>query len=509
MLETPHLTLPVAWQTHARFAGNRVAAIFGDQRLTWGELGARMNGLADALARRGVGRGHSVGVLMSNSLDMLAIMCGTVRSGACLVPYSTLLASDQISVLIAESEPKVLFVSRSARHLVEGAPPSCLLVAVDFDEVGWVGLGELTDGASVDGPAVVIAPDDDYNIIYSSGTTGVPKGIVQSHRARFHWSYSNALEMSFTSDSVALVTTSLYSNGTMFMVLPPLFTGATIVIMEKFEVEQALALIERHRVSHVFMVPAQALMILNHPRVADSDLSSLKVWLSAGSALRAETRDQIEARLTPNLYEIYGFSEGFATIRKPWDRPSRPGAVGRPVIGFDMRIIDDKGRDVGLGEVGEIAGCGEGMMARYHRNPQATEDIVWHSGDGRIFLRSGDIGLIDEEGYLHVVERKKDMILTGGFNVFPADIEAIVATHPAVDDVTVIGIPHPKWGETPLALVIARAAPDPAEILAWANARLGKTQRLAAVELRDDFPRNALGKVLKKELRAPYWHEDK
>ena len=506
-IETPSVSLPEIWLSHAQFSGTRIAARCGQQRLTWRELGTSMNRIADALDHHGVSKGHTVGLLMSNSLDMLTIMCGVVRAGACLVPFSTLLAPDQIAAMVAESQPRVMFVSASARHLLEPVPTGCLLVAVDFAEDGWIGLGDFVAGASDTGPVIRIAPEDEYNIIYSSGTTGVPKGITQTHRARYHWSYSNAVEMSFTSDSVALVTTSLYSNGTMFMVLPTLFVGGTIVIMEKYDVEQALALIERHRVSHVFMVPTQAIMTLEHPRAGAYDLSSLRVWLSAGSALRADTRARIEASLTPQVYELYGFSESFATIRKPWDKPARPGAVGRPVIGFDMRIIDDDGRPVGPGEIGEIVGYGEGLMARYYRNPEATEAIVWHAEDGRSFVRSGDIGMIDEDGFLYVLDRKKDMIVSGGFNVFPADIEAVVATHAAVQDVTVIGVPHPKWGETALALVIARGHPDPADILAWANQRLGKTQRLTAVELRDDFPRNALGKVLKKQLREPYWRE--
>ena len=499
------VSLPEIWLTHARLSGDRIAAICGEQRLTWRELGEGMDRVAAALAARGVGGGATVGLLMSNSLDMLTLLSGTIRAGACLVPLSMLLTADQIGVMLSESEPRLLFVSASARHLIDRTPHDCLLVAVDFAEDGWTSLGSLLDGVTGIAPRISITPDDVYNIIYSSGTTGIPKGIVQTHRARLHWSWSNAVEMSFAADSVALVTTALYSNGTMFMVLPPLLVGATIVIMEKFDVAEALALIERHRVSHVFMVPTQAIMTLEHPHARTADLSSLRVWLSAGSPLRAETRAGVESRLTPYVYELYGFSEGFATMRKPWDRPALPGAVGRPVVGFDFRVIDDDGRELGAGEVGEVVGWGEGMMAGYHRNPEATAAVLWRCADGRDFIRSGDIGLVDDQGFLHIVERKKDMILSGGFNIFPADIEAIVAGHPAVRDVAVIGVPHAKWGESPLALVIMRDSVDPNAILAWANDRLAKTQRLVAVERRDEFPRNALGKVLKKELRAPYW----
>jgi acyl-CoA synthetase (AMP-forming)/AMP-acid ligase II len=213
--------------------------------------------------------------------------------------------------------------------------------------------------------------------------------------------------------------------------------------------------------------------------------------------------------MTPNVYELYGFSEGFATMRKPADTPARPGAVGRPVIGFDLRIVGGDDRECVTGDVGEIVGNGTGMMLGYHNRPDLDAAILWRDAAGHAFLRSGDLGYVDEEGFLHIVDRKKDMILSGGFNIFPADLEAVIGEHPDVQDVTVIGIPHDKWGETPLALIIPRGTPDPAELLAWANARLARTQRLAAVELRTAFPRNALGKVLKRELRAAWWEQSK
>jgi acyl-CoA synthetase (AMP-forming)/AMP-acid ligase II len=179
------------------------------------------------------------------------------------------------------------------------------------------------------------------------------------------------------------------------------------------------------------------------------------------------------------------------------------------VIGFDLRIVGSDDHECARGEVGEIVGHGLGIMAGYHNRPDLDEAILWRDPAGHAFLRSGDLGYVDAEGFLHIVDRKKDMILSGGFNIFPADLEAVIGEHPEVQDVTVIGIPHPKWGETPLALVIPRGQPDPAALLDWANARLARTQRLAGLELRSDFPRNALGKVLKRELRAPWWDEPK
>jgi acyl-CoA synthetase (AMP-forming)/AMP-acid ligase II len=228
--------------------------------------------------------------------------------------------------------------------------------------------------------------------------------------------------------------------------------------------------------------------------------------LSAGSPLRQDTKDAVLERLGPGLFELYGFSEGFATICRPEQHHKR-GSVGTPVIGFDLRIIDDQGNELPAGEPGEIAGYGGGLMKGYHRKEAETDAAIWRDARGRTFLRSGDIGKVDEDGFLYILDRKKDMILSGGFNIFPKDIEEIVGAHPEVSDVTVIGVPDPKWGETPVALVIPAPGTqiDTDALLTWANENLSKTQRLKAVELRDEFPRNALGKVIKRELREPYW----
>jgi long-chain acyl-CoA synthetase len=255
------------------------------------------------------------------------------------------------------------------------------------------------------------------------------------------------------------------------------------------------------------MVPSQFLMVLSQPDFDQFDLSSLQTLLCAGSPLRRDTKREVIQRFGNKLIELYGFSEGFGAMLKPAQHEHRFDSVGRPVIGCEVCILDDAGNVLSPGEVGEIAGYGAAMMAAYHRRPEQTAALVWRDARGRSWIRSGDLGKLDAQGFITLVDRKKDMIISGGFNVFPTDLEAIVGGHPDVLDVTVIGIPHDKWGETPLALVMPKAgrAADTAAILAWANERLARHQRLSAVELRDDFPRNALGKVLKRLLREPYW----
>jgi acyl-CoA synthetase (AMP-forming)/AMP-acid ligase II len=290
------------------------------------------------------------------------------------------------------------------------------------------------------------------------------------------------------------------------MMLPVLFSGGTCVVMPAFDPTEFLRLVAHEKITHTFMVPAQYIALLQTD-TTQHDHSTLDVLLCAGSPLRRDTKRQVIERLGNKLIELYGFSEGFATMLKPNAPADKFDTVGTPVLGFEVRVLDESGAVLGPGEIGEIAGYGPGMMSAYHGRPSETSELIWQDERGRTFIRSGDIGSQDEDGYLKLVDRKKDMIISGGFNVFPADLEEIIGQHPDVLDATVIGVPHERWGETPLALVILRpgAVFDASLILTWCNERLAKHQRLSNIETREDFPRNALGKVLKRVLREPYW----
>jgi len=512
-LDDPQVHLPDLFETHARHRRDQEAVVCGETRRSWGDFAANVNRIAHALLDAGLEKGDSVAICMGNSAEMLECLFGAVRAGGCAVPLSGLLTGEQLAGLIADSGARFAFVSEEFAERL-------LPCAADLPEVRrWIGhgvadapaepLAAFTAEKPATTPPVRHASDDRFNIIYSSGTTGLPKGIVQTHRARLHWAFSNAVEMGFQADCRALTTTALYSNGTWLMMLPALFAGGTLVAMPAFDPAGFLETVARERITHTFMVPAQYIGVLARPELATADLSTLRTVLSAGSPLRRDTKREILSRISPNLYELYGFSEGFATMLRPWQHEGKFASVGTPVIGFEVAILDEDGNLMPPGEAGEIAGYGAGIMAEYHRRPEQTAELIWRDARGRSFIRSGDVGALDEDGYLTILDRKKDMIISGGFNVFPTDVEGIVGRHEDVSDVTVIGIPHERWGETCLALVIpGREGADPEAIRAWANERLAKHQRLAAVELRDDFPRNALGKVLKRLLREPYWAEE-
>ncbi len=510
-LDDPQVYLPDLFATHARHYPHKDAVLCGDQRRSWGDFVGNINRVANHLIASGLRKGDRVAVMMGNSVEMLECLFGVVRAGGCVVPLSGLLTADQLESLLRDCDAVAAFVSDDFQDrtgpLHANLPEIKTWIAHGFDAEGWGSVAGIFATSPDSMPDVRHALTDPFNIIYSSGTTGLPKGIVQTHRARLHWAFSNAVEMGFGSDSRALTTTPLYSNGTWLMMLPVLFAGGTLHVMPAFDAGAFLTKVAEERITHTFMVPAQYLMVLERPELDDADLSSLRTVLSAGSPLRRDTKRQIIERISPGLYELYGFSEGFASMLKPHQHAEKFDTVGTPVLGFEVRILDDDGNELPPGQPGEIAGYGAGIMAEYNKRDAQTAELIWRDERGRTFIRSGDVGVMDEDGFLKIVDRKKDMIISGGFNVFPTDVEAIVGQHPDVMDVTVIGVPHPKWGESCLALVIpsSGAQADPDAIMTWANERLAKTQRLVGIELREEFPRNALGKVIKKDLRAPYW----
>lgn len=506
-LDQPQVNISDMLAQHGRFKAGKTAAVCGATKRCWGEFDAGISRVAQALLAGGLVRGDRVAVLMDNSVEMLEVTFGIIRAGGCAVPLSGLLTAEQLAALITDSGARRLFASagfadrlsavQDRLHAVEGR------VAFGFDASGWTSLEAFVAGHPATVPGIRHAPGDDFNIIYSSGTTGVPKGIVQTHAARLNFAFSNAIELGITAEARTLTTTSLYSNGTWIVMLPTLFAGGTLHVMPQFGPAAFLEQVQRQAITHSFMVPAQFIAVLEDLTLDSADLSSLHRVLCAGSPLRRDTKRAVLERITPGLVELYGFSEGFASMLKPHEHAAKFDTVGTPVMGFDLRVIDAEGRPCRPGQPGEVVGYGAGMLREYNARPDLTAELIWRDALGRSFIRSGDIGVLDKDGYLTIIDRKKDMIISGGFNVFPADVEAVLGGHPDVSDVTVIGVPHPKWDESCLALVIPRAGsePKPEAIRDWANERLAKHQRLAAVELRTEFPRNALGKVLKRQLR--------
>ncbi|MCG8693788.1 MAG: AMP-binding protein, partial [Minwuiales bacterium] len=312
----------------------------------------------------------------------------------------------------------------------------------------------------------------------------------------------------FSHDSITVLSTPLYSNTTIVALLPTLGLGGTVGVMRKFDVLGFLGLVERERATHTMLVPVQYQRIMAHPEFSAFDLSSMQVKLSTSAPLRAPLKRDILDRFPGRMIEIYGLTEGGGGATLDCSAyPDKLASVGQPGLGTEMKIVDEQGNPVPPGVTGEIVARSPSMMTGYFKRDDLTEEILWRDKDGTVYFRSGDVGSLDEDGFLFLSDRKKDMIISGGLNIYATDLEIALSGHPDVDDVAVIAVPSEQWGETPLALVVRRNGADVAaeDLLQWVNGRLGKSQRISAIEFRDELPRSSIGKILKRELRQPYW----
>ena len=485
------------------------------QQLTWAKLDQQLNRVANALIGLGIQPNERIAILGRNSVDYALLFLGGLRAGICIVPLSTLASSDALAGMVNDSEARLLFVSRDYWGLIEPVTdklstliPGGLKVleseGLDIDHNDLQSFSSFIEGASSAPVDIPISLDWGFNLIYSSGTTGLPKGILQSRRYRAHERQVIA-SLGMDESSRALVSTPLYSNTTLFMFLATMGHGGTAYLMEKFSTAEFLKLSEDKAITHAVLVPVQYERLLNHPQFDQADLSSYQCKCSTSAPLRESTKQALLERWPQGgLAEFYGMTEGgvYCTLLAH-EHPDKLDTVGQPSEDCDLRIIDEQGRELPQGNKGEIVGYSPRTMDEYHNRPDATEEASWYDDSGRRFQRSGDIGWLDNEGFLHLLDRKKDLIISGGFNVYATDLEEVLLSHPQVADAAVIAAPSEQWGETPLAFVVLTPGVnlDTEELRQWANGQLGKAQRISEVRVIDGLPRSPIGKVLKRELR--------
>ena len=493
LLAQPFGTLADLVHHHAVEAPTRVAYVVGDDSLTYAELDARMDRVAGRLQALGLMPGDRIAVCAATSLNYVAVFLGSMRAGVAVAPLAPSSTPAQLAAMIADCGAGVFFADVASAEALAGeavAMPTVRLDLPAFDD--WLG-----DAAFV---PVTIAPKSPFHIIYSSGTTGTPKGIVQSHAMRW-LQLTTITRLGYGPDTVALLSTPLYSNTTMATFLPALAGGGTTVLMPKFDVAEYLTLAERHGMTHTMLVPVQYRRLMAHPGFDAADLSATQMKFATSAPFAAALKADVLARWPGGLVEYFGMTEGGGTcVLLAHVNPDKLHTVGKPVPGHDIRLIDDAGVEVAAGEIGEIVGNAPGIMNGYHNQPEKTAAAMWSAPNGRQFLRTGDVGRFDADGFLTLLDRKKDMIISGGFNIYPSDLEAVIAADPDVVEAAVVGVPSDDWGETPVAFVVLRGG-SADNLRERVNARLGKTQRLSAVVAVDALPRSAIGKVLKRELR--------
>lgn len=502
LLAAPFGTLPDLIAAHARERGEKVAIIHGESQLSYAALDARMDAVAAALQRAGTAQRQAVAIVGAISIEYAAAFLGAIRAGAAPAPIAPSSTGDQMAAMIRDSGANVLFLDAAAAETLGDRPLAGIRrIALDASDCGEPFDDFLADAGRPQ--PVTIAPADPFNIIYSSGTTGTPKGIVQPHEMR--WQHIGRLDTAAFGDAVTMVATPLYSNTTLVSFIPTLGWGGTVVLLGKFDARGFLEAAARHRATHAMLVPVQYQRIMALPDFDSFDLTSFRLKTCTSAPFSAALKADVLARWPGMLVEYYGMTEGGGTcILNASAHPDKLHTVGQPAPGHDIRLIDADGREVAQGEMGEVVGRSAAMMSGYHGRAEATAQATWHDADGNRFIRHGDVGRFDEDGFLILMDRKKDLIISGGFNIYPSDLEAELHKHPAVRDCAVVGVPSEQWGETPVAFYVPADATPAAEILAAVNATLGKTQRLSDLVPLDELPRSAIGKVLKRELRDAY-----
>jgi acyl-CoA synthetase (AMP-forming)/AMP-acid ligase II len=504
LIDQPFGTYAGLIRAHALARPDHTALIQDERRVSFATLDAMMDRVAATLQRDGIRPTEAVAICAGTSLEYAAVFLGALRAGVAVAPLAPSSTAQSLAEMAANAEARLMFVdaATAADLATVRADIAARFVTLDDSAAGLAFSRWLAPAGSVP-KKVAIRPDWPFNIIYSSGTTGTPKGIVQPHGMR--WSHvQRARLQGYGPDAVTMIATPLYSNTTLVSFFPTVTLGGTVVLMAKFDAAAYLALAAKHRATHTMLVPVQYRRLMAHPDFERYNLSSFRMKLCTSAPFAADLKADILKRWPGGLVEYYGMTEGGGTcILAAHEHPDKLATVGAPAEGHDMRLIDDAGREVARGEIGEVVGHSPAMMSGYHRQPDKTREAEWYAPDGKRFIRTGDVGRFDADGFLTLMDRKKDMIISGGFNVYPSDLEAVLVQHPAVAEAAVFGVASERWGETPVAFVTVKtnACVTANEIQSWTNARLGKTQRLAVVEIVDALPRSAIGKVLKRELR--------
>ena len=494
--------IPDIVRRRARADPGHVALLRGEDRMSYGELDALMDRVAASLHRDGLMPGDVIAICANTSPRYAAVFLGALRAGVAVAPLALSSTPGQFAAMVGDAKPSCLFADEASVDLIAAAGAAVPCIGLE-GTLPWRRLDDwLMPQSSVPAP-VAIQPEWPFNIIYSSGTTGAPKGIVHSHARR--WQLVARLESyDYGPQSVALLATPMYSNTTLVVFFPTLAAGGSVVLMPKFDPRAYLELAQKHRVTHTMLVPVQYQRIMALPDFGNYALSSFHMKFCTSAPFSAALKADVLKRWPGGLVEFYGMTEGGGScILNAQEHPDKLHTVGKPAPGNDIRLIDDDGHELAPGQTGEIVGHSGAMMTGYHNQPGKTHDAEWFDATGKRFIRSGDIGRFDVDGFVVLVDRKKDMIISGGFNVYPSDLEAVLREHPAVAEVAVVGVPSEQWGETPVAYVVRRPGRDDNEatLMQWTNSRVGKTQRIAALHLIDELPRSPIGKVLKRELR--------
>jgi fatty-acyl-CoA synthase/long-chain acyl-CoA synthetase len=490
---------------------NKLAVFQGDKRLTFRELNDRANRLGNALRGLGLQRGDRVGIVLANIPEYLEICFGLARAGFVLVPISYRLVGPEIAYHLNDSGALACIYAEDYDGAIEAARGEVREVR------HWLRIGEgrvagtlayedvLAQGSTSD-TYVAVDETTPFCIYYTSGTTGLPKGAVVSHRSRSLTFFAMASEFGcYSPDDIALGTAPMYHGAGMAWSLATVYFGGTLSVMKQFRPEELLQRIASEGVTNTFMVPTMFHAVFSLPEAtrAKYDLSHFRVWMSNAAALPQATKELIVAEWPhTRLFELYGSTEGgIVTSLRPEDQLRKIQCVGHPFPLTEVILLDDNGNEVGNNTVGELFSRSPYLFNGYHNRSEETS-ASFH-GD---FFSAGDLAVRDDEGYFYIVDRKKDMVVSGGTNIYPREIEEVLFRHPKIADVAVIGVPDPYWGEALKAIVVLKPGEHATEdeILSFTEGKLAGFKKPKSVAFIQELPRNSAQKVLKRQLREQF-----
>jgi fatty-acyl-CoA synthase len=497
---------------------DRTALVHGDVRLTYAELDAKVNRTANALADRGVTKGDRIALLAHNDHAYVEVTFALARLGAITVPVNFMLQAGEVAYILEHAGASGMVVESALLPVAQGAAKEADLegsltvrgVLAGGGRMlpdGWEPFETWTAHGDATPPPVAIADDDVLQLMYTSGTESRPKGVMMTSRSLIAQYVSCIVDGRFTADDVALHALPLFHVAAQHCFLNPnLYLGGTNVVLDSPDPARLLETIERERITSLFCPPTVWIALLRHPDFDRRDLSSLSKGYYGASIMPVAIVEELRRRLPEmDLFNFYGQTEmsAVALVLAPEDQLRKPGSAGLPVINSETMLVDDDDQPVGPGVEGEIVHRSPHATAGYWNDPEKTA-AAFRGG----WFHSGDLGVMDAEGYITVVDRKKDMIKTGGENVASREVEEVVYQHPAVAEVAVFGIAHPRWIEAVAAVVVPRDGQtvDTDDVLRFCRERLAGYKSPKYVAVVDTLPKNASGKILKRDLRTAFAH---
>ncbi|MBU2547767.1 MAG: long-chain-fatty-acid--CoA ligase [Proteobacteria bacterium] len=494
----------------ARRFGDKTALVsHEDQRLSYAELDRLSNRFARGLSALGFSKGDHIGTLSFNANELLIAFFGILKIGAVAVTVNVRLADPEILWLLDHSDVAALVFDSDFKDRVDALRPDLprlkhLIMFGGEPSPGVSAFEAILESGSDQESGVVVEGEDTAFIIYTSGTTGRPKGVMVTHNG-FLWNCVNwSCAGSFRECDVALQVFPLFHVAAIGSVLTHLYLGATIHIKKSFDPRDYMETIARERINRLAAAPTVFAMLLALPEIETYDTSSVELIGSGSAIMPTEIQRRLQAVFpAARLFDTYGMSEasGGITTLQTEDFHRKTACVGRPHLNLEMRVVDDDDHDVSVGQVGEVIFRGNNRMKGYYKDPENTKSAI---RDG--WYHTGDMGRLDEEGFLYIVDRKKDMVITGGENVYPREVEEVLYTHPGIAEAAVIGVPDAKWGEAVKAVIVLRpghsAAPE--EIIAFCRKHIAGYKCPKSVVFVEALPKNPIGKVLKRTLKEQY-----